>query len=145
MAAKPFSTTRRALLGAAASLPVAAVPVQPSYAEALGEGVWNRRLADYRRLLAAKQAEETAGAFRAANNLYAVEADRTNREDIVAPPSPGRKSPLPPHPPLPYTLTRPTGAKRLRKLSLGSAREGERRGRPTWTRSFRLQLRSAPA
>lgn len=73
MAAKPFSTTRRTLLGAAAALPIAALPAPHSYAEASCEGVWNRRLADYRRLLAAKEAEETAGAFRAASDLYDVE------------------------------------------------------------------------
>jgi hypothetical protein len=79
MADKPLSTTRRALLGAAASLPVliltpAAAHPEPAAARAL----WDCRLARYRRLAAAaKQAAET-GWFRAAN-------DRFNREKAAGP------------------------------------------------------------
>ncbi|HEX8192743.1 MAG TPA: hypothetical protein VF552_07555 [Allosphingosinicella sp.] len=74
MAAEPFSTTRRALLGAAASLPIATLPApaiasgaeQPTPARTL----WNRRLAAYRRLAArTKEAAET-GFYRQANDRY---------------------------------------------------------------------------
>ena len=78
MAAKPFSTTRRTLLGAAAALPILTLPADLSAeasAKAEARALRDRRLADYRRLLAAKEAEETAGAFRAASDLY--DAERT--------------------------------------------------------------------
>jgi hypothetical protein len=85
MAALPFTTTRRTLLGAAVSWPIAALPTpviartpargprQPETTEGQSSparALWNRRLAEYRRLLAAKEAEEAAGAFRAASDLY---------------------------------------------------------------------------
>ncbi|TMJ14643.1 MAG: hypothetical protein E6G94_09195 [Alphaproteobacteria bacterium] len=76
MAAPALSTSRRALLGAAAALPIAALsravraePVEahPSLA---ATGEWNTRLAHYRRLAErAKVAAET-GWFRTANDLY---------------------------------------------------------------------------
>jgi hypothetical protein len=73
MAAEPFTTTRRTLLGAAAALPIAALPVPerglsptPDPARTL----WTRRLAVYRRCHARwKEAAET-GFFRAANEEY---------------------------------------------------------------------------
>lgn len=76
MAAKPFSTTRRALIGAAAALPFLPLTADTSAEASAKEearALWNRRLADYRRLLAAKEAEETAGAFRTASDLYDAE------------------------------------------------------------------------
>jgi hypothetical protein len=83
MAAKPFSTTRRALLGAAATLPLAALspeartrpptPFVPSEAE--GRTRWNIRLTRYQRLAASAKAAAETGWFRAAN-------DRYNRETI---------------------------------------------------------------
>ena len=94
MAAEPFTTTRRTLLGAAAALPIAALngdsyffpapttETDPALAEKsncppsclhAAHETWNRRLAEYRRLAAAKEAEETTGAFRAASDLYDVE------------------------------------------------------------------------
>jgi len=78
MADRALSTSRRALLGAAASLPIAALPViesaakQSRTASPPGEfcAKWNDRLARYRRLAArAKVAAET-GWFRAANDRY---------------------------------------------------------------------------
>lgn len=71
MAAEPFSTTRRTVLGAAASLPIAALPAFASGAgESPARTLWNRRLASYRRLHARwKEAAET-GFFRAANDEY---------------------------------------------------------------------------
>ncbi len=75
MAAQSFSTTRRTLLGAAAAsvlpLPVIArVPERGPRQSTPAHEQWNRRLAEYRRLVAAREAEDTAGAFRAASLLY---------------------------------------------------------------------------
>jgi hypothetical protein len=74
MATKPFSTTRRALLGAAASLPIAALPTAV-IASAPKESspartLWNRRLATYRRLAARTREAAETGFYRQANDLY---------------------------------------------------------------------------
>jgi hypothetical protein len=85
MAAQPFSTTRRTLLGAAAALPLAFLPtpnnsnasrrdgqqLQPSEGKpGVSAAVWNRRLTLYRRLHARWRAEAETGAYRAANDEY---------------------------------------------------------------------------
>lgn len=80
MAVQPLSTTRRALLGAAAALPIAALAGPPLSARAPdpirgaqpspAAEIWTRRLAHYRRLHARAKAEEETGAFRAANDAY---------------------------------------------------------------------------
>ncbi len=93
MAAQKHSSTRRRVLGAAATLPILALAGLPaslrgtvperglspsqratearrSSAEALREGRWNRRLARYRRLHAYWKAEAESGAFRQANDRY---------------------------------------------------------------------------
>lgn len=79
MAAEPFTTTRRTLLGAAVSIPIAALPA-PVTGTVPGRGLspspapprtlWNRRLATYRRLAArTKEAGET-GFYRQALDRY---------------------------------------------------------------------------
>lgn len=82
MAAQPLSTTRRALLGAAAALPIAALaglPADPVMATpdpirgkqpSRAAEIWTRRLARYRTLHARAKAGAETGAFRAANNAY---------------------------------------------------------------------------
>jgi len=73
MADRALSTSRRALLGAAASLPFLGFKPATRTLPAGDEGLFARRLARYRTLAhAAKEAAET-GWFRAAN-------DRRNRE-----------------------------------------------------------------
>ena len=68
MADKPLSTSRRALLGAAASLPFAAVVPKPAKASAnLTRARWTRTLAAYRR------AEARVAAFKAAEALLPPE------------------------------------------------------------------------
>jgi hypothetical protein len=82
MAAQPISTTRRALLGAAAALPLAALagptaapiiatprPIRGKQSGLDGD-TWTRRLAHYRRLHACAKAEAETGEFRAANDRY---------------------------------------------------------------------------
>jgi hypothetical protein len=79
MAAQPLTTTRRALLGAAAVLPIAALaspsviaapdPIRGKQPSRSTE-IWTRRLARYRRLYARAKAEEETGAFRAANDRH---------------------------------------------------------------------------
>ena len=76
MADRALSTSRRALLGAAASLPVLALPT-PVRAEpvdalpfARARAVWNCRLARYRRLAAETEEAATTGWFAAANACY---------------------------------------------------------------------------
>ncbi|HEX8364559.1 MAG TPA: hypothetical protein VF603_04655 [Allosphingosinicella sp.] len=87
MAAEPFTTTRRTLLGAAAALPaiglceggsrpvIASAALKPVLSEVEGQSsraqaVWNRRLAAYRRLAArTKEAAET-GFYRQALDRY---------------------------------------------------------------------------
>jgi len=79
MAAKPLSTTRRALLGAAASLPVLAFPTSARPARNRGtppaadQAEWNARLTRYRHLAARAEAAAETGWFRAANDRYAAE------------------------------------------------------------------------
>jgi hypothetical protein len=77
MAAEPFTTTRRTLLGAAASLPLAALPAAAQYKRGqllvtvpTCSQTWNRRLAEYRRRHASWKHEAEAGAFHAANEEY---------------------------------------------------------------------------
>jgi hypothetical protein len=79
MAAEPFTTTRRTLLGAAASLPIAAfsAPVTGTVPERglspspnPARTLWNRRLAEYRRRHASWKHEAEAGAFHSANEEY---------------------------------------------------------------------------
>lgn len=74
-----FSTTRRTLLGAAATLPLAALPALAPPVIAGSEEtkksnpaatLWNRRLATYRRLAARWQTEGATGAYAAANEKY---------------------------------------------------------------------------
>jgi hypothetical protein len=74
MAAEPLSTTRRALLGAAASLPIlSAIALSEGGSPPLDGSTFARRLARYRRLAArAKEAAET-GFLRAANLRYGRE------------------------------------------------------------------------
>jgi hypothetical protein len=68
MAVEPISTTRRALLGAAASLPVAAIVPKPATANAnLSRARWTRTLAAYRR------AEARVAAFKAEEALMPPE------------------------------------------------------------------------
>jgi hypothetical protein len=84
MAIEPFSTTRLTLLGAAMSLPIAALPAAPVIARSAAKPVlsevegqsshtrtlWTRRLATYRRLAArTKEAAET-GFYRQALDRY---------------------------------------------------------------------------
>jgi hypothetical protein len=82
MAAQPLSTTRRALLGAAAALPIAALagptaapviatqdPIRGKQSSPAAE-IWTRRLARYRLLHTRAKVEEETGAFRAANEAY---------------------------------------------------------------------------
>lgn len=79
MAAQPLSTTRRALLGAAVALPIAALagppviatpdPIRGKQSSPVAE-IWTRRLAHYRRLHARAKAEAETGAFRAANDRH---------------------------------------------------------------------------
>jgi hypothetical protein len=69
MADRALSTSRRALLGAAASLPVLAIA--PSTAAGVGDRAeWDRRLARYRSLAARAKAAAETGWFRAANDRY---------------------------------------------------------------------------
>jgi hypothetical protein len=74
MAAEPLSTTRRALLGAAASLPVlSALALREGGSPPLDGAAFARRVARYRRLAArARHAAET-GFLRAANLRYGRE------------------------------------------------------------------------
>ncbi|HZG07854.1 MAG TPA: hypothetical protein VEZ70_02630 [Allosphingosinicella sp.] len=68
MAIEPLSTTRRALLGAAASLPVAAIVPKPAIANPnLSRARWTRTLAAYRR------AEARVAAFKAEEALLPPE------------------------------------------------------------------------
>jgi hypothetical protein len=80
MAAEPFTTTRRTLLGAAAALPIAALPtsviartpdpIRGPRQSSRAQDIWNRRLATYRRLAArTKEAAET-GFYRQALDRY---------------------------------------------------------------------------
>jgi hypothetical protein len=76
MADRALSTSRRALLGAAASLPILAVsaPVRPERVEghlpSPDDALWNERLTRYRHLAARAKAAAETGWFRAANDLY---------------------------------------------------------------------------
>jgi len=88
MAAEPFTTTRRTLLGVAVSLPAVALceggplpaPViasaeKPVLSEVEGQSTpaheaWNRRLAEYRRLLARTNEAAEAGFYRRALDRY---------------------------------------------------------------------------
>src|SRR5687767_12798863 len=74
MAAEPLSTTRRALLGAAVSLPVSALsqtPVpQAVRAEPVEARTFYRRLARYRRLAQRTREAAETGFFRRANDCY---------------------------------------------------------------------------
>lgn len=76
MADRALSTTRRALLGAAASIPVLALakPVRAEPVEAppfsSDRALWNRRLARYGRLAAEAEEAATTGWFFAANARY---------------------------------------------------------------------------
>jgi hypothetical protein len=81
MADRALSTSRRALLGAAAALPF--LPLNPAGAQApeapLGppspaEAEWNARLARYNHLTARARAAAETGWFRAANDRYYREA-----------------------------------------------------------------------
>ncbi len=88
MAEEPLSTTRRALLGAAAALPIAGLPViarsaaakqstsdssAPLDCRASLAMTWNERLARYRRRAARTRKAAENGWFRAANDRYACE------------------------------------------------------------------------
>lgn len=76
MAERALSTSRRALLGAAASLPVLALPtaVRPERSRgaplAADPALWTERLTRYRRLAARAEAAAETGWFRAANDRY---------------------------------------------------------------------------
>lgn len=73
MAAQKHSSTRRAVLGAAAALPLAALPGL-SAQSCPGPGratTWHRRLARYQRLAAEMEADAATGAYRAANDRHA--------------------------------------------------------------------------
>lgn len=80
MATQPLSTTRRALLGAAAALPTAALAgpvvartpdlIRGTKQSSPAAEIWTRRLARYRLLHARAKAESETGAFRAANAAY---------------------------------------------------------------------------
>ena len=70
MVIEPLSTTRRAVLGAAAALPAAALaPAAPARATAAPDKR-HRRLARYRRLAERTREVAETGFFRAANDLY---------------------------------------------------------------------------
>ena len=76
MADRALSTSRRALLGAAASLPL--LPLSPSVRPERSRGaplaadhaLWKTNLARYRRLAARAEAAAETGWFRAANDRY---------------------------------------------------------------------------
>ncbi|HEY0012191.1 MAG TPA: hypothetical protein VGB79_04990 [Allosphingosinicella sp.] len=74
MAIEPLSTTRRALLGAAASLPIVALPAPTVESRAEqptpDRTLWNRRLAAYRRLAARTREAAETGFYRQANDRY---------------------------------------------------------------------------
>lgn len=74
MATELFSTTRRTLLGAAVSLPIAALPAAAVASTAEqhtpARTLWNRRLATYRRLAARKKEAAETGFYRQANDRY---------------------------------------------------------------------------
>jgi hypothetical protein len=81
MADRAFSTSRRAVLGAAAALPF--LPLHPAGAQApearpspptQAEAEWNARLARYNHLAARARAAAETGWFRAANDRYYREA-----------------------------------------------------------------------
>lgn len=104
MADRALSTSRRALLGAAASLPVLAIstPVRPEPVETKSTAgqrllfpssrtLWNQRLARYRRLAARAEAAAETGWFRAANDRYAREAADPAADK--QPPSPASTAP----------------------------------------------------
>jgi hypothetical protein len=96
MAAEPLSTTRRALLGAAASLPVlSAIALREGGSPPLVGSTFSRRLARYRRLAARAQHAAETGFLRAAKDLYdrdraEVEARFGSWEAAAATPA-GRK------------------------------------------------------
>ena len=81
MAEEPLSTTRRALLGSAVALPIAALSTtaRPEPVEGLSFtpvrlcARWDRRLARYRRLAARTREAAETGWFRAANDRYSRE------------------------------------------------------------------------
>ena len=76
MADRALSTSRRALLGAAATLPVLALaPASAARGQLpatvpIDRSLWDERLARYRRLAAQAEAAAETGWFRAANDRY---------------------------------------------------------------------------
>jgi len=112
MATKPPTTTRRALLGAAAALPVAAlaspalraathpgtakapfVPSKATHPACLERGRetqrWNHRLARYTRLAESAKKAAEIGWFRAANDRYNQEIAALEGDTIPAHPEEG--------------------------------------------------------
>lgn len=73
MADRALSTSRRALLGAAAALPLLAVG-DGTGNSSIDSTLWNDRLARYTRLFARAQAAADTGWFRAANDRYERES-----------------------------------------------------------------------
>ncbi|HEX8193515.1 MAG TPA: hypothetical protein VF552_11525 [Allosphingosinicella sp.] len=122
MADRALSTSRRALLGAAAALPVVAL-ANPARAEpvearfpAAAQNLWRERLQRYRRLAARTREAAETGFFRAANDCYtreraalksryksweaaaATPEGRAHRRAIFAPSPPPRKPSTKPAP-----------------------------------------------
>lgn len=97
MADQALSTTRRALLGAAAALPIAALsrsiraePVATKSTEGLllpslaAQAEWTTRLTRYRHLAARAKAAAETGWFRAANDAHSRTCANANSDRKVA-------------------------------------------------------------
>ncbi len=89
MAGREPSISRRRILGAAAALPLAALPGEPLGPESGPDASpWTARLNAYRRLAARARAAAETGWFRGANDLYyrlcAEIADRFGGEEAAA-------------------------------------------------------------